>query len=286
MLGDADVVAAQAFPPFLSHPAIPAPATRSHRSPMTERTPDGPGSGRPPRPKNAAAYKSFFVEKRAVEALHGRCDGVPGHGPGARDGEALGSRVRPVTGRRDGTHERRRELLERVEAHTQGRVPSAVAEAPTSLLGYVRGPSEPARDGHAGVDSARRGGDDRTAADVPGTGVRQRAVGGGSLVSDTIPLRGVSFPAQSGCITQRFADQTRGGPMTAPGRPIFRNRTRLGRGQPPLAGDSGDRCRRGEHRRRSGSRCGKDARRRSMTEKREKAPDVWADSTPATVARR
>ena len=33
---------------------------------MTERTPDGPGSGRPPRPKHDAAYKSFFAEKRAV----------------------------------------------------------------------------------------------------------------------------------------------------------------------------------------------------------------------------
>lgn len=33
---------------------------------MTEHTPDGPGSGRPPRPKHDAAYKSFFAEKRTV----------------------------------------------------------------------------------------------------------------------------------------------------------------------------------------------------------------------------
>ena len=33
---------------------------------MTERTPDGPGSDRPPRPKHDAAYKSFFTEKRTV----------------------------------------------------------------------------------------------------------------------------------------------------------------------------------------------------------------------------
>ena len=76
---------------------------------------------RPDGRRDAAGLRGRSRQRRR-EAVHGRRHGVPGHGPGARDGQALGSRIRPVSGWREDPHERRRELLEHAEARLPRRL--------------------------------------------------------------------------------------------------------------------------------------------------------------------
>ena len=91
----------------------------------------------------------------------------------ARDGQALGSRVRPG----QGAHQRRRELLGHAQARLPGHVPQALGQAPTTLHRRVRRATQRPRAGHARPDGSRRRRDDRSAANVQGSNRRQRAIG-------------------------------------------------------------------------------------------------------------
>ena len=104
------------------------------------------------------------VGKAAVVGAKDRASGRVA----ARDGEALGCRVRAG----HGAHERRGELLEHAQARPQGHVHKLSAKHLRPLRSRVRGPSQHARDGHDPADGARRRRDGRTPAALPGAGWR------------------------------------------------------------------------------------------------------------------
>lgn len=71
------------------------------------------------------------------------------------------------------------------QAGSQGRLPPAQPEAPPAVRLDVRRPAERPGAGHAGPATGRGHGHGRETADVPGSGGRQRTVGGGGLARRT-----------------------------------------------------------------------------------------------------
>ena len=67
-----------------------------------------------------------------------------------------------------GPYQRRRVVLEHVEARPQGHLPQDVSKAPSAVRQHLRGPAERAGYGHPSADATRSRRDDRPAAHVQG----------------------------------------------------------------------------------------------------------------------